>query len=205
MKGCLKGVLIGFGLLIALGIVAGITGGGNKTASATCAPPAGAANGIVPSLIKLRLDDAKKRLCSRGFGNVKSTDAMPGLSRDQWDDSNWVIVSQLPNPESSDVSFGTTIALGVVKDGEVTASGNILDTKAKFPCTHFRNVEADMQSGVLTDAEARQKLKEVHDDSAGSIVEPPARAALAAATSGTPADFVTTVNELSAACGRLGY
>lgn len=72
-------------------------------------------------------------------------------------------------------------------------------------CRHFRNIAGDAAEGILTDAELREKLKEVDDNA--SIATPEVAAAardmLAAATSGSGlGDAVTAMGE---ACADAGW
>jgi hypothetical protein len=73
-------------------------------------------------------------------------------------------------------------------------------------CSHARNIAGDIQSGILTDAELRSKLKEVHDDSAGASydVQTAATAMLAAATSGSTGDMGIAMADMNSACSATG-
>lgn len=206
MKGCLKAVLICFALLIGLAIIAGLIGRGTtESAAQRCQVAPGVTSADVPSLIGSRLDQGKQSLCSLGFTNVQSRDAKPGESRIQVDDSNWIIVSQLPNPDSTDVLLSTPVALGVVKQDEAIPGGGVRDEASKLPCTHLRNIEGDLSAGILTDEEVRQKLREVYEDSAGSAMRPLAESALAAITTGTSQELSEAMAYLGVYCTEVGY
>jgi hypothetical protein len=78
---------------------------------------------------------------------------------------------------------------------------------AQLACEHFRNVAGDIGDGVLTDAEIRTKLQEV--DGSASVADEPAvaaasRAMLAAATTGTPGEFIDAAGQMDAACSDVG-
>jgi hypothetical protein len=51
------------------------------------------------------------------------------------------------------------------------------DALARAACTHWRNIADDVQAGVLTDAELREKLKEVRDSAQYSEYKPVRKAA----------------------------
>jgi pyruvate/2-oxoglutarate dehydrogenase complex dihydrolipoamide acyltransferase (E2) component len=79
------------------------------------------------------------------------------------------------------------------------------DRDSGLACRHFRNIVGD--ADVLSDAEIREKLKEVHDDAniATPAVQTAAREALAAVTSGTTEEFGAAIRSLSEACAAAGW
>ncbi len=79
------------------------------------------------------------------------------------------------------------------------------DRQSRMACTHFRNIANDAE--LMTDAEIRAKMREVHDDAsiATPAVRSAARDALAAITSGTTAEFESAITRLSAACSAAGW
>lgn len=81
------------------------------------------------------------------------------------------------------------------------------DASAQLACSHFRNVVADEANGVLTDAELRNKLKEVYGDarySSNAGIAGGARAMLAAVTQGDPAGLRRGLDAFGGACTRIG-
>jgi hypothetical protein len=81
------------------------------------------------------------------------------------------------------------------------------DASAELACAHFRDVVTDEANGVLTDAELRDKLKEVYDKarySTNAGIPEGAQAMLAAVTQGDPAGLRQGLNAFSAACQRVG-
>lgn len=91
-------------------------------------------------------------------------------------------------------------ALTSDEDDEPTPSRN----QSALACDHFRNVLDDV--GVLSVAELREKLKEVHGNA--SIATPAVRSAardlLAAATTGTSSEVQQAARDMSAACRATG-
>lgn len=81
------------------------------------------------------------------------------------------------------------------------------DAGSRPPCEHFRNVIADAQAGVLTDAELRDKIVDIEDSAAVATAEVQRAATelLAAVTRGKPRPFVQAVGEMSAACSDAGW
>lgn len=77
---------------------------------------------------------------------------------------------------------------------------------SSLACDHFRNIAADVSAGVLTDAELRDKLKEVYDNA--SIATPEVREAaremLAALTAGDVDAFSVAISDMDAACTAAG-
>lgn len=77
----------------------------------------------------------------------------------------------------------------------------------KSACTHFRNVVSDGAAGLLTDAELREKLKEVN--SSASSAELSIRRAgtnmLSAVTRGDTDGYVAAGTQMLAACIEHGY
>lgn len=88
--------------------------------------------------------------------------------------------------------------------GDDTPEG---DASAQLACTHFRNIVDDASAGILTDAEIRDKLKEVYDKAYVSStrgIADGARELLAGITTGTTSDFETALDSFSSACTRVG-
>jgi hypothetical protein len=88
-----------------------------------------------------------------------------------------------------------------------SSSSNDGDASSRLACSHFFNVASDASAGVLTDAELREKLKEVNNDAKVSDVagvRNAARAMLAAATSGDGDAFTTAVTAMGNACRAAG-
>jgi len=82
-----------------------------------------------------------------------------------------------------------------------------VDSAVLVSCGDFRSVMADFGSGVLTDAELREKLKEI--DRSASVSEHAdirtgARSMLAAVTGGDVDGFFAAASKFDAACDRLG-
>lgn len=82
------------------------------------------------------------------------------------------------------------------------------DAPAELACMHFRNVAGDASSGLLTDAEVRSKLQEVHDDA--RLADTPeirrkSEEMLAAFTQGSEGQAAEAVREFGEACDDLGY
>ncbi len=81
------------------------------------------------------------------------------------------------------------------------------DQHSRLACSHFRNVAGDVARGVLTDAELRGKLKQV--DANASIATPQvqraASAMLAAMTTGTSTELVSSFREMDTACEAAGW
>lgn len=85
-------------------------------------------------------------------------------------------------------------------DDEPTPSRN----QSALACDHFRNILDDV--GVLSAAELREKLKEVHGNAsiAAPAVSSAARDLLAAATTGTSSEIQQAALDMSAACRATG-
>lgn len=82
------------------------------------------------------------------------------------------------------------------------------DAPAELACAHFRNVAGDASSGLLTDAELREKLKEVHDNARLSDtpeIRQHSEAMLAAVTQGDTESASDAISSFSEACSDLGY
>jgi hypothetical protein len=112
------------------------------------------------------------------------------------------------------ILFGAVVALfilGTLLSGGEDSSSTQSDSRSEaqkasgLACRHFRNIAND--ADVLTDAEIREKMKEVHDDAniASPAVRTAAREVLAAITSGTNAEFATAVERLDRACEAAGW
>lgn len=80
------------------------------------------------------------------------------------------------------------------------------EVDASLACDHFRNVSGDASKGLITDAELREKLKEVHDNSIGADPEitAAAEAMLAGITSGTNKEFTRAIRRMDSACSANG-
>lgn len=112
------------------------------------------------------------------------------------------------------VAGGVLAALllsGCASTSSSTASTNDgtqdADASAQLACAHFRDVVADETSGVLTDAELRDKLKEVYDKarySSDAGIPAGAQEMLAAVTQGDSAGLRRGLNDFGAACRRVG-
>lgn len=81
------------------------------------------------------------------------------------------------------------------------------DASAKLACGHWRNVAADASKGLLTDAELREKVKEVYDDA--WVSEEPgiasgAEALLRAVTMNDGDALVAAMGEFTTACIESG-
>ncbi len=79
------------------------------------------------------------------------------------------------------------------------------DASARNACGHFRNVVRD--AGILTDAELREKLKEVDRSASVSdvfAVRAASRAMLSNATSGDADAFGVAVLDMSSGCSSIG-
>ena len=96
------------------------------------------------------------------------------------------------------------IAALVAKSRGSTSSASDASSLA---CTHFRNVMSDVRSGILTDAELRAKLVEVHDDSliAAEPVRLAATAMLADITQDETVALRRDVNRMDQACSEAGF
>ena len=102
-----------------------------------------------------------------------------------------------------------TVVFAFVGCSESSSSGGDGDTgsvSASLACDHFRNVAGDASDGLLTDAELREKLKEVYDNSIGAAPEitAAARDMLAAITSGTNQEFTRSIRAMGKACADNG-
>ncbi len=77
--------------------------------------------------------------------------------------------------------------------------------ESSLACDHFRNIMGDVRDGLLTDAELRDKLKEVHDDAVigTDAVQLASTHLLAAATSGS--GVLDAAAEMSTACKAAGH
>jgi hypothetical protein len=79
------------------------------------------------------------------------------------------------------------------------------DIVATDACTHFKNVYRDTADGVLTDAELREKIKEVNDTASASEVpkiRTAARELLSAVTIGTTDDALAAMANMLAICNN---
>jgi hypothetical protein len=88
-----------------------------------------------------------------------------------------------------------------------SSSSNDGDASSRLACSHFFNVAGDASAGLLTEAELREKLKEVNDDARVSEVagvRNAAQAMLAAITSGDADAFTAAVTTMGNACRTAG-
>ena len=88
-----------------------------------------------------------------------------------------------------------------------SSSSNEGDASSRLACSHFFNVANDASAGILTEAELREKLKEVNNDaqvSDVSGVRNAAREMLSAATSGDADAFTEAVTDMGDACRSAG-
>jgi hypothetical protein len=81
------------------------------------------------------------------------------------------------------------------------------DAGAQAACRHFRNVMRDVAAGILTDAELREKFREVQRSA--SVSEEPGLAAagtrlLASITTGTTEELLTAAGEFDKQCDQAG-
>jgi hypothetical protein len=102
------------------------------------------------------------------------------------------------------IAVALTVALVAGCGGTDTAD---MDSAVLVSCEQFRRVMADFGSGILTDAELREQLKEI--DRSASVSEHEdirtgARSMLAAVTGGDVDGFLASAQEFDAACDRLG-
>lgn len=82
------------------------------------------------------------------------------------------------------------------------------DASAELACTHYRNVMADVDAGILTDVELRSKLKEVHDDAKWSEADGVADSATALLRAFTQMDtdaLPEARRAMTLACLRAGH
>jgi hypothetical protein len=81
------------------------------------------------------------------------------------------------------------------------------DASTQASCQHFRNVIGDVGQGVLSDAELRDKFKEVNDSASVSEradIRAGGVAMLRAITTGTTEDLLKAVGQFDKACDRAG-
>jgi hypothetical protein len=81
------------------------------------------------------------------------------------------------------------------------------DAAAELACGHFRNIANDAGAGILSDAEFRDKMKEVYETASVSEdaeIRSNARELLAAVTQEDVNRFSTAVAGFASACSRLG-
>jgi major membrane immunogen (membrane-anchored lipoprotein) len=90
--------------------------------------------------------------------------------------------------------------------GESTTEDSAAD-QSGLACNHFRNVAGDIADGVLTDAEAREKLKEIDDNAviATPRIQSAARGMLAAMTAGDIAKLTREARRMDRACSAAGH
>lgn len=80
------------------------------------------------------------------------------------------------------------------------------DAAARAACRHWSNVASDATRGLLTDAELREKIREVYDSgrvSDDSGIALGSERLLASVTSGTVADFAAAADAFGAACSSV--
>lgn len=90
---------------------------------------------------------------------------------------------------------------GAVSDEEDITS----DPAAESACRHFRNILGDVQAGILTDAELREKFTEVHGTAIASDdadLRQAATLVLNELTSGRVPAYLKAVGRLDSICDR---
>lgn len=81
------------------------------------------------------------------------------------------------------------------------------DAGARLACSHWRNVVADLQAGILSPGEVREKARELHDDARLSDepgIAEHSEAMLRAATADEGEAFMSAAEDFTAACSRAG-
>jgi hypothetical protein len=81
------------------------------------------------------------------------------------------------------------------------------DASARAACQHFRNVMDDVAAGILTDAELREKAREVRNMASGSEEPGLAQAGtrlLAGMTTGTTEDLLKAAGDFDRECDQAG-
>lgn len=81
--------------------------------------------------------------------------------------------------------------------------GSQRDATAENACGHFANVIGDVRAGILTDAEIREKLREIYDKGRFADDQRVAQASqdmLAAMTSRSPDELADATARMSEAC-----
>lgn len=81
------------------------------------------------------------------------------------------------------------------------------DASAKAACEHFRNIMSDVAAGILTDAELREKFREVHRSASVSDEPGLAQAGtklLASMTTGTTEDLLKAAGQFDRECDQAG-
>lgn len=103
----------------------------------------------------------------------------------------------------------TVFALTVTACGSSsTASGPAEDAGAILACDHFRNIMHDVASGILTDAELRDKMKQVNTDAQVATTDriaPQALAMLGDVTQGDNTAFLADAVAFSDACKTIDH
>jgi uncharacterized membrane protein len=104
------------------------------------------------------------------------------------------------------VMLALIVAFLLVGCGDSSGSGGDSSNDSSLACDHFRNTARDIVDGLLTDAEMREKLKEIHDNAAIGTpeVQNAARGMLAAATAGDVGKLGREVGRMSRACAKAG-
>lgn len=80
------------------------------------------------------------------------------------------------------------------------------DSAVKVSCRHFRNIAGD--ASMLTDAELREKLKEVQQSASvaeSDELRAAAQEMVVEITRGTTSEFEDAVSRFGSECSRLGY
>lgn len=86
-----------------------------------------------------------------------------------------------------------------------SASG---DGEAIYACDHFRNIMGDVKNGLLTDAEFRDKIKQVNGNAQISTtpgIATDAQAMLADITQGDEPTFMSDATSFSDDCNNIGH
>ena len=118
---------------------------------------------------------------------------------------------QLTNGPEPGCNYSPTMRIGCLVLalcllGACSSDSEPTGDQSSLACNHFRNVLGDVQDGVLTDTELREKLKEVESNAsiASPGVQTAARQLLAAATSGSSEEISAAGGKLLAACSVAG-
>lgn len=128
--------------------------------------------------------------------------------------------SEAPNPDGKgclqvigvlvaiSLFFAACTAIFGDDNGSTSSSGGTRsgDASARAACRHFANIVGDVRAGILTDAELRDKLSEVHSSaraSSNSRLASSAQAMLSAVTTGTPTDLAAAIASFDSACSSV--
>lgn len=81
-----------------------------------------------------------------------------------------------------------------------SSSATVANVSATAACVHWHNIMGDVQAGILSDSEIREKVKEVRDDAITVGVKNAATDLLAAVTSGNRSQVKTATVGMMLAC-----